>query len=64
MARVVRFHQTGGPEVLQIETLDTQEPGPGEVRIQVKALGLNRAESMFRSGGVHRRSRLTVTAWI
>ncbi len=50
MARVVRFHQTGGPEVLKIETVDVPPPGPGEVRIAVKALGLNRAESMFRSG--------------
>jgi len=50
MARVVRFHRTGGPEVLQIETIDVPAPGAGEVRIGVKALGLNRAESMFRSG--------------
>ena len=50
MARIVRFHQTGGPEVLKIEQVDAQPPGPGEVRIAVKALGLNRAESMFRSG--------------
>ena len=50
MARVVRFHRLGGPEVLQIETLDVPPPGPGEVRINVKALGLNRAESMFRRG--------------
>ena len=50
MARVVRFHRTGGPEVLQIDTVDAREPEAGEVRIRVKALGLNRAESMFRSG--------------
>jgi NADPH:quinone reductase-like Zn-dependent oxidoreductase len=50
MARVVRFHRIGGPEVLQIDTVDVAAPGPGEVRINVKALGLNRAESMFRSG--------------
>ena len=50
MARVVRFYRTGGPEVLQIDTVDTLEPGAGEVRIRVKALGLNRAESMFRCG--------------
>ncbi len=50
MARIVRFHRLGGPEVLQIDTLDMPPPGAGEVRIQVKALGLNRAESMFRSG--------------
>jgi NADPH:quinone reductase-like Zn-dependent oxidoreductase len=50
MSRVVRFHETGGPEVLKIEDLDVRPPGPGEVRIAVKALGLNRAEAMFRSG--------------
>ena len=49
-ARIVRFHQTGGPEVLKIETVDVPSPGAGEVRITVKALGLNRAEVMFRSG--------------
>src|SRR5262245_777032 len=49
MARVVRFHQTGGPEVLKIENVDVPAPANNEVRIAVKALGLNRAESMFRS---------------
>jgi NADPH:quinone reductase-like Zn-dependent oxidoreductase len=50
MARVVRFHRTGGPEVLQIDELDVGAPGPGEVKLRVHALGLNRAEAMFRSG--------------
>lgn len=50
MARIVRFSKTGGPEVLTIEEADLRPPGPGEVRIAVKALGLNRAEAMFRSG--------------
>jgi NADPH:quinone reductase-like Zn-dependent oxidoreductase len=50
MGRVVRFHQTGGPEVLKIEQVEVKPPGPGEVRIAVKTLGLNRAESMFRLG--------------
>ncbi|WP_068469385.1 zinc-dependent alcohol dehydrogenase family protein [Candidatus Protochlamydia phocaeensis] len=50
MSRIVRFHQTGGPEVLKIEEAEVPAPGKGEVRIQVKALGLNRAEAMFRSG--------------
>ena len=48
--RIVRFHETGGPEVLKFDDVDVQSPGPGEVRIRVKALGLNRAEAMFRSG--------------
>ena len=50
MARAVRFHQAGGPEVLKIEMVDVPAPKAGEVRISVKALGLNRAESMFRLG--------------
>ncbi|HEV3164388.1 MAG TPA: zinc-dependent alcohol dehydrogenase family protein [Isosphaeraceae bacterium] len=50
MAKVVRFHEIGGPEVLRIEELEVPPPGKGEVQIRVHALGLNRAESMFRSG--------------
>src|SRR5262249_6901403 len=50
MARVVRFHKVGGPEVLQIDDVQVPPPGKGEVQIRIKALGLNRAESMFRRG--------------
>ena len=50
MARIVRFHQTGGPEVLRIEEVEPSTPGRGEVRIAVKAIGLNRAECLFRQG--------------
>jgi NADPH:quinone reductase-like Zn-dependent oxidoreductase len=50
MAKVVRFHQTGGPEVLKIEQLDVPPPGRDEVQIRIKAIGLNRAEAMFRLG--------------
>lgn len=50
MARVVRIHENGGPEVLRFDDIEVVPPGPGEITLQVKALGLNRAESMFRSG--------------
>ena len=50
MAKVVRFHEIGGPEVLKIEEVDIPPPGRGEVQIRIKALGLNRAEVMFRTG--------------
>ena len=50
MSKVVRFHHMGGPEVLQIDDVDVRAPAAGEVRIKVKALGLNRAEAMYRSG--------------
>jgi NADPH:quinone reductase-like Zn-dependent oxidoreductase len=49
-AKVVRFHTLGGPEVLKIQDEPIPEPGKGEVRLNVKAIGLNRAESMFRRG--------------
>lgn len=48
--KVVRFHQTGGPEVLKLENMPLPEPGKGEVRLRVHAIGLNRAEVMFRLG--------------
>lgn len=48
MSRIVRFAAPGGPEVLEFEDVVIPAAGPGEVRIEVKAIGINRAESMFR----------------
>jgi NADPH:quinone reductase-like Zn-dependent oxidoreductase len=50
MSKVVRFYEHGGPEKLRIEDLDVGDPGMGEVRLRVEAIGLNRAEAMFRAG--------------
>lgn len=44
------FTQYGGPEVLTHSDIDVPTPASGEVRIQVKAIALNRAESMWCSG--------------
>ena len=49
-ARVVRFHETGDASVLKVETDAVPQPKENEVRIKVKAIGLNRAEVMFRNG--------------
>ena len=49
-ANVVRFHQSGGPEVMQLEDLPRPELEQGEVRIKVQAIGVNGAEVMFRTG--------------
>src|SRR5258705_10223165 len=48
MSRAIKFAQAGGPEVL--EFVETQVPAPGlnELRINVKAIGINRAEAMWR----------------
>jgi NADPH:quinone reductase-like Zn-dependent oxidoreductase len=50
MPKIIRFHKLGGPEVLKIEEETSKQPGKGEVRLQVQAVGLNRAELMFVRG--------------
>jgi NADPH2:quinone reductase len=50
MAKGIRFYKTGGPEVLQWEAVQVGEPGPGEVRVRHIAVGLNFADTYFRSG--------------
>jgi NADPH:quinone reductase-like Zn-dependent oxidoreductase len=50
MAKIVRFHTLGGADVLQLDELPLAEPGEGEVRLKVEAIGLNRAELAFREG--------------
>ncbi len=46
MSRSIKIEKAGGPEVLQFVETQVSQPGPNEVRIKVKAIGLNRAESM------------------
>jgi NADPH:quinone reductase-like Zn-dependent oxidoreductase len=49
MSRMIKFAQPGGPEVLEFIEVGAPEPGPHEVRIKVKAIGINRADSMWRN---------------
>lgn len=58
MTRMVRFHRTGGPDVMQFDDLPVGDPRPGEMRVRVEAIGLNRAEAMFRSGAYLEAPRL------
>lgn len=50
MTRVVRFHEYGAADVLRIEDIEVPGPAADEVQIAVRAIGLNRAEVMFRKG--------------
>lgn len=50
MPAIVRFHELGGPEVLKFENAPSKQPGKGEARLRVEAVGLNRAESMYFHG--------------
>jgi NADPH:quinone reductase-like Zn-dependent oxidoreductase len=48
--KIIRFHEAGAADVLKVEYLPLIEPGEGEIRLKVEAIGLNRAEIMFREG--------------
>jgi NADPH:quinone reductase-like Zn-dependent oxidoreductase len=48
--KAVRFHETGGPEVLRYEEAPTPEPGEGEVLLRVRACSVNRVDIWVRSG--------------
>lgn len=50
MVKAVRVHKTGGPEVLAVEDIQLPPPGPGEVLVRNKAIGLNYIDTYFRSG--------------
>lgn len=58
MPKIVRFHSLGGPENLKIEELPAQQPGEGEVKLRVQAVGLNRAELGFIAGGYFEQPQL------
>ena len=49
MSRTIQFAKAGGPEVLEFVEQQVRAPGPNEVRINVKAIGINRAEAMWRT---------------
>lgn len=48
--RAIRVHEYGGPDVLKLEDIDLPEPGPGEVRVLLKAAGVNYIDTYQRSG--------------
>ncbi|MGA2880218.1 MAG: zinc-dependent alcohol dehydrogenase family protein [Bryobacteraceae bacterium] len=50
MPKIVRFHSIGGPENLKLEDAPSRQPGEGEVKLRVQAVGLNRAEALFMRG--------------
>jgi NADPH2:quinone reductase len=50
MTHAIRFHKTGGPEVLVWEEVNVGKPGPGEARIRHTAVGLNFVDIYYRSG--------------
>ena len=50
MTTQIRFHETGGPDVLKLETMDLPPPGPGEARVRHSAIGVNFIDTYHRTG--------------
>ena len=50
MPHAIRIHEHGGPEALRYEAVDVGAPGPGEVRLRQKAIGVNYIDTYQRSG--------------
>jgi NADPH:quinone reductase len=50
MAKAVRYHKQGGPEVLQLDDVQVGDPGPGQIRIKHTAIGVNFVDTYQRSG--------------
>jgi NADPH2:quinone reductase len=50
LAKVVRFYETGGPDVLRVEEMGVGEPAEGQVRVRHLAVGMNFADTYFRQG--------------
>ncbi|WP_428340969.1 zinc-dependent alcohol dehydrogenase family protein [Mycobacterium sp.] len=54
----IRLHDTGGPEVLTYEQIPMPEPGPGEIRLTVEAIGVGYGECLYRMGRYVQETRL------
>ena len=61
MARTIRFHELGDPEVLRFEELPVRDPGPGEVRLRIDATrpARGRAAAAIVDDGVGELARRT-----
>ncbi len=59
--KAIRVHETGGPEVLRLQEVPDPIPGPGQVVIQVHAIGVNPVETYIRSGNYPRKPALPYT---
>lgn len=50
MVKAIRFHETGGPEVLKLEDVEVADPGPGEARVRHSFVAVNFIDIYFRTG--------------
>jgi NADPH2:quinone reductase len=59
--RAIWVHEFGGPDVLRLEEVPTPEPGPGEVLVRMRAIGVNPVETYIRAGTYARLPALPYT---
>src|SRR5216683_376871 len=59
--QAIRIHETGGPEVMLLEEVETPAPGQGEVLIKVAAAGVNYSDLAQRAGAYLTRTRTPMT---
>jgi len=50
MSKAIRFYETGGPEVLRLETVEVGEPGPAQVRVRHSYVAVNFIDIYYRMG--------------
>ena len=50
MAKAIRFYETGGAEVLRLETMEVGDPGPGQARVRHTGIAVNFIDIYFRTG--------------
>lgn len=59
--RAIRVHEFGGPAVMKIEEVPDPKPGPGELLVRVKAVGVNPVDTYIRSGAYGKGLQLPYT---
>lgn len=59
--KAIRVHQFGGPEVLRLEDVPTPAPGPGQVLVRIRAIGVNPVDTYIRSGAYAAKPNLPYT---
>ncbi|HXW62291.1 MAG TPA: NADPH:quinone reductase [Candidatus Acidoferrales bacterium] len=59
--RAIRVKEFGGPEVLKLEQVPDLKPGPGQVTVKVRAVGVNPVDTYMRAGTYPRKPALPYT---